>query len=119
MTLPAPGVGPVHHSSVSQLVRGDVSSLTWLEGPLQASVKYPDLVKIVYSSINFRDVMLATGKLAIEVVVKSRFMMDAAIGFEFSGIDGANRKIMGLKEGRCLANMTRVDESLAWEIPSG
>ncbi|CAG7830764.1 unnamed protein product, partial [Allacma fusca] len=40
---------------------GDLSSLSWIESPLNASKQ--NLVEVHYSSLNFRDVMLASGQL--------------------------------------------------------
>lgn len=39
------------------LQRGDLSTLSWLQGPVDTR-KEVDVVNVQYSSINFRDVML-------------------------------------------------------------
>lgn len=54
LPLPPLAPKPVRQSWVNQLVRGDLSSLTWLEGPIQLGFEHKDLVKIIYSSINFK-----------------------------------------------------------------
>lgn len=54
LPLPPPQPQEVRHARVNQLVRGDLSSLTWLEGPIRFGYENKDLVHIVYSSINFK-----------------------------------------------------------------
>jgi len=57
---------------VNVLTRGDLSSLQWIESPL----KYFDptqrqdhqLCRVHYAALNFRDVMLATGKLQPDAI---------------------------------------------------
>ncbi|XP_044017897.1 fatty acid synthase-like isoform X2 [Aphidius gifuensis] len=106
-----------HHAWANEFVRGDLSSFRWLEGPITQDCSHPDLVRIVYSAINFRDVMLATGKLAVEVVAKSRQAQECVLGFEYSGIDLNNERIMGLYDMKAMANMAIIDRSLSWKVP--
>lgn len=56
-------------------------------------------MKVVYASLNFRDVMLATGKLMPETIMKSR-MDNCFIGFEFCGIDANGQRVMGFVESK-------------------
>lgn len=64
----------VNHAFINTLVRGDVSSLTWFESPNQFfedSVKTDpslQLCHVYYSAINFRDVMLAYGRLPPDAI---------------------------------------------------
>ena len=52
--------------------RGDISSLTWMESPFKFDFDLPndDLepCDICYSSINYKDIMTATGDLPIRVL---------------------------------------------------
>lgn len=61
--------------------------------------------------------MLATNKLAAEVVAHSRQSQENVIGFEYSGIDSSGKRIMGMVESRAFSNLCIVDRDLAWEIP--
>lgn len=108
---------PVYHGWANETVRGDLSSLRWLEGPIEKTSNHEDLARVVYSSINFRDVMLATGKLAIEVVAKNRFLQECPFGLEYSAIDTSGLRIMGLVESRGFTNIVEVDRYLSWKIP--
>lgn len=59
------------HAYVNVLTRGDLSSLRWISSPLRhfcggdANVRP---CRVSYSSLNFRDVMLATGKLPADAL---------------------------------------------------
>ncbi|XP_074097576.1 fatty acid synthase [Cotesia typhae] len=119
LQLPAVVPRPVHHAWGNQLVRGDMSSFQWLEGPIQLGFEHPDLVDVVYSAINFRDIMLASGKLAAEIVATNRALEECCIGFEYSGIDRCGKKVMGIIPSRALTNKTVIDRNLSWYVPDG
>lgn len=56
---------------VNVLTRGDLSSLRWIASPLRhfvASNPNVQLCRVYYSSLNFRDIMLATGKLPPDAI---------------------------------------------------
>ena len=57
---------------VNVLTRGDLSSLHWIESPLRyfSSADHPQhqLCRVHYTALNFRDVMLATGKLPPDAI---------------------------------------------------
>ncbi|EZA53779.1 Fatty acid synthase [Ooceraea biroi] len=106
---------PVYHAFVNQLVPGDLSSLNWLQGALAPmDYQHQDLVHIIYAPINFKDVMIATGKVTVDSLA-SRGRLE--IGFEYVGIDNAGRRIMGICENRCISNMQQIDRKLCWSIP--
>ncbi|KAK0096040.1 hypothetical protein PV326_006670, partial [Microctonus aethiopoides] len=105
------------HARANQLVRGDLSSFQWLEGPIKPEFTHPDLVRIVYSAINFRDIMLATGKLATEIAANTRVQEECVVGFEYSGIDTAGRKVMGIISSQGLSNQGIIDRILSWYVP--
>ncbi|XP_048505770.1 fatty acid synthase-like [Athalia rosae] len=110
---------PVHHIRINQQTRGDLNSLKWTEGVIQPESKSRDIVKIYYSSINFRDVMLATGKLAVDVAAKTRQAQENVIGFEYSGIDADGRAVMGMVNSGALSNLCVCDRQLQWPVPDG
>jgi len=57
---------------VNVLTIGDLSSLRWIESPLKyfSSSDHSDhqLCRVHYAALNFRDVMLATGKLPPDAI---------------------------------------------------
>lgn len=59
------------HAYVNVLTRGDLSSLRWISSPLGKNVANNPKVqrcRNYYSSLNFRDIMLATGKLPPDAI---------------------------------------------------
>lgn len=89
----------VTHAYVNVLTRGDLSSFKWLQGPirdLDENYGEKNLYHIYYSALNFRDVMTATGKLAVEVIAPDRRSQDCVQGLEFSGRDIDGKRVMGL-----------------------
>ncbi|XP_043067726.1 fatty acid synthase isoform X1 [Drosophila bipectinata] len=97
------------------LQRGDLSTLQWLEGPLNPQ---NCIIKIAYSSLNFRDVMLATGRLAVELYGSSRIDQNCVLGFEYSGINMlTGRRIMSMVVKGGVASYVEKPSKLMWDIP--
>ncbi|VEN39582.1 unnamed protein product [Callosobruchus maculatus] len=108
------------HFIANVTVRGDLSSLKWLEGPLNHKMKTPSeksMVYICYATLNFRDVMTATGKINADVVTPSRLEQENVQGFEFSGIDEHGNRVMGMSTSRALSTVLLNDEYLNMKIP--
>ncbi|KAK7792288.1 hypothetical protein R5R35_011035 [Gryllus longicercus] len=114
----APSV-PVRHAFCETAVRGDLSSIGWFQGridpdrPLLAPGH--SLVHVSYAALNFRDVMMASGKLDTEIAVCDD--PDSIIGFEFSGRLTNGRRVMGMKMGGCLSTEVVAPNYLLWEVP--
>ncbi|XP_015179002.1 PREDICTED: fatty acid synthase [Polistes dominula] len=104
------------HGLISQQVRGDLNSICWVKGT-HKPIDEENLIKIHYSSLNFKDVMLATGKLAAEVITDDRKLLDYLLGFEYSGITAKGERVMGYSFNGCLSNYTRYEEYSSWKIP--
>ncbi|XP_055853355.1 fatty acid synthase [Episyrphus balteatus] len=95
--------------------RGDLSSLRWFEGPLAPK---DCEIKIMYSSINFRDIMLATGRLAAELNGSSRMDLSLVLGFEYSGINTrTGKRIMSMVMKGGVASYVDKPSRLIWNIP--
>lgn len=59
------------HAFVNVLTRGDLSSIRWVCSPLrhaQPAGSDAQLCTVYYASLNFRDIMLATGKLSPDAI---------------------------------------------------
>lgn len=67
MTLPQLSTKPSQHALLNVATRGDLASLTWFQmaKPQASDAAGRDsvLCEVYYAPLNFRDVMLATGKL--------------------------------------------------------
>lgn len=96
--------------------RGDLSTLTWIQGPIDV-VKTQNLVNIQYASLNFRDVMLATGRLAVEVFGSNRLDQECVLGFEFSGVNQNGRRVMGTVISGSLGTHIIPQKHLTWTVP--
>ncbi|XP_046739716.1 fatty acid synthase-like [Diprion similis] len=108
---------PVYHTILSQSTRGDLSSVQWVEGTIQPTNQNKDIIQVYYSSINFRDIMILTAKLAHEVISKQRTLQSCVFGFEFSGRDVNGCAIMGMIDAGSFTNLCLDEKHLTWPIP--
>ena len=57
---------------VKALTKGDLSSLKWIQAPFEdfpnGSNPQREICSVYYASLNFRDIMLATGKLSADSI---------------------------------------------------
>lgn len=104
------------HCYANVLTRGDLSSLSWMRGPI-LNTKEEGVVKLKYASLNFRDVMMATGKIAVEVIGTNRLDQECVLGFEFAGTTQAGKKVFGMIMSGAMASHVRGDDGLLWDCP--
>ncbi|KAK8766021.1 hypothetical protein V5799_007202, partial [Amblyomma americanum] len=101
--------------------RGDLSSLQWYESPLRYASPSSGvdgiLCSVYYAPLNFRDVMLATGKLTPDALPGDMATLDCLLGLEFSGRDPQGRRVMGLLDASGMATVVMADADLLWEVP--
>lgn len=78
-------------------VRGDLSTFQWIENNRWTECQ-KNLVRVIYTSLNFKDVMLASGKLThnFDMISKGRLAQDIPLGLEYVGYDVNGHRIMGL-----------------------
>uniref|UniRef100_A0AAR2JWF8 Fatty acid synthase n=1 Tax=Pygocentrus nattereri TaxID=42514 RepID=A0AAR2JWF8_PYGNA len=106
---------------VNVLTRGDLSSLRWIASPLQHFVPSNPSVQlchVYYASLNFRDIMLATGKLPPDAIPGDIALQQCMLGMEFSGRDPSRRRVMGLLPAKGLATCVDADKRFLWDVPS-
>ncbi|XP_076761434.1 fatty acid synthase-like [Xylocopa sonorina] len=108
---------PVTHGYVDIKVKGNLSSLQWVEGPIRPDAKNDYVVKVVYSALNCRDMLIAIGKLLPEDIAKNRKAADCMLGYEFSGIDINGRRIMGFVESKAISNLVTPSKYTVWPVP--
>lgn len=109
------------HAFVNVLTRGDLSSIRWVCSPLRhAPAPGPGvhLCTIYYASLNFRDIMLATGKLSPDAIPGKLASQDCMLGMEFSGRDPNGKRVMGLVPAQGLATSVLLSENFLWDVPS-
>ncbi|XP_015113026.1 fatty acid synthase [Diachasma alloeum] len=117
LPLLAPTPRLLHHVWANQLIKGDLSSFRWMEGPIRPNFVDSDLIKVVYSPINFKDVMIATGKLNADVFVKTRSAAECLLGFEYAGITTSGSRVMGIINSYAMTNLLIHDPNLTWPVP--
>ncbi|KYQ50077.1 Fatty acid synthase, partial [Trachymyrmex zeteki] len=118
LKLPQPKIRSVPTAHVCQTVRGDLSTFCWIENNLSDVCCREDLVHVVYSSLNFKDIMLATGKLLLqEAILQGRLFQYLPLGMEYVGFDANGQRIMGIRNTDCIANVIEKDDDLCWNIP--
>jgi fatty acid synthase len=61
---------PCQHAYINVQTKGDLSSLSWIESPLKHYTDHDQkqLCHVHYAALNFRDVMLATGRLPADAI---------------------------------------------------
>ncbi|XP_066093790.1 fatty acid synthase [Saccopteryx bilineata] len=109
------------HAFVNVLTRGDLSSIRWVCSPLRhtpAPSPGVQLCTVYYASLNFRDIMLATGKLSPDAIPGKWAARDCMLGMEFSGRDAIGRRVMGLVPAEGLATSVLLSRDFLWDVPS-
>nr|XP_018912187.1 PREDICTED: fatty acid synthase-like [Bemisia tabaci] len=111
----------VEHAYMQALVLGDLSSLKWVQGPSSSCRLKPnvnsELCHVYYAPLNFRDIMLASGKLPPDALPGNLAEEECILGLEFAGRDSKGRRVMGMVPAQGLATMVVVDRTLLWEVP--
>ncbi|XP_055683221.1 fatty acid synthase-like [Lutzomyia longipalpis] len=112
----------VDHAFVNVLTKGDLSSLRWIEGPL--SINRPELTDpdvemctVYYAPLNFRDIMLGSGKLSVDSLPKHLADEECVLGIEFSGRDSKGKRIMAMVPSKSLATSCVVRKKVLWPVP--
>ena len=114
---------PAQHAYINVLTRGDLSSLSWIESPLRFwnprnAASTSVMCNVHFASLNFRDIMLATGKLPPDAIPGDMALQDCILGMEFSGINTkTNQCVMGLLAAKGLATTVDADTSFCWPVP--
>ena len=106
----------IGHFFVNTLVRGDLSTLKWLEGPITEDS--PNVIRIQYASLNFRDVMVATGKINLDHLFHRIEAQQSTLGFEYSGVDMKGRRMMGIGHIGNLSTCLQPNNHPPFEVPA-
>ena len=114
------------HAYLNVSTRGDLSSLKWYEAqhkywsslnPLQRNPSEV-LCTVYYAPLNFRDIMLATGKLPPDALPGDMALQDCILGLEFAGRDQSGNRVMGMVASKGLATSLIIDDpQFLWRIP--
>lgn len=107
------------HAYLNVLTRGDLSSLVWVDSPLKYFTPSTNSVfcQVYYASLNFRDIMLASGKLPPDAIPGDLALQDCILGFEFSGRKLNGQRIMGVMSHKAMATTVAADPFFLWNVP--
>ncbi|XP_063924373.1 fatty acid synthase-like isoform X2 [Zophobas morio] len=108
------------HSYAHFKTGGGISSFEWIEGPLLEEVPMKQeqlLISTFYSSVNFKDVLAASGRANLEILQTHSLDQNLLVGFEFSGKDSSGRRIAGMTNNQGISASVTLDSSLAWKVP--
>ncbi|OTF69212.1 hypothetical protein BLA29_006499, partial [Euroglyphus maynei] len=114
------------HAYLNVAIRGDLSSLNWYESQHKFYRQLPEtlqkslgnLYTVYYAPLNFRDVMLATGKLPPDALPGDLALQDCILGLEFAGRDQQGKRVMGMVPAKGLATSVLIqDQDFVWPIP--
>lgn len=101
---------------------GDLSTLIWQEGYLNTTNPKNDVVHIHYAALNFRDCMLATGRISKESISASpdstRLDLEYVLGMEYAGVCADTQKrVIGVRKSGAFANKVEVNPHFVFECP--
>ncbi|XP_065209087.1 fatty acid synthase-like [Planococcus citri] len=100
--------------------RGNLSSIKWVEGSLTPQTyrnSKSNLAYVYYSSLNFRDIMLASGKISTMDASMHDRLSECYTGIEFSGRYETGTRIMGAVPKEAIATMVEITPSMTWKVP--
>ncbi|XP_062542362.1 fatty acid synthase-like [Armigeres subalbatus] len=106
-----------NHCFANCFTRGDLSSMTWFTGSLNTISSGGELIRVMYSALNFRDVMIATSRLSSDVLHVNRLEQECLLGNEYSGVSVRGRRVMGVLPSGAMATMVECDPLMTWTIP--
>ena len=115
----------VEQAYATVMQRSDLTSLQWFNGhnllsPIAIPNRLKDLMEevecdVYYSSLNFRDVMTATGRITVG---PESLLVDCLIGFEFSGRRSDNgQRVFGMPSGFGIATQVKIKSPLLFNVP--
>lgn len=105
------------HCFANSLSRGDLSSMTWMNGALDIKQVNRNLVEIHYAALNFRDVMIATGRILLDSEFENRIEQQYNLGFEYSGVTQDGRRVMGMIASKAISTHIMPKELLLIDVP--
>ncbi|CAH1399526.1 unnamed protein product [Nezara viridula] len=113
-------VTQTEHAFVNAVTRGDLSSLRWIQAPASPAGKETNgvgLCTVYYAPLNFRDIMLASGKLPPDALPGDLAGQECVLGLEFAGRNSRGERVMGIVEAKGLAMSVTCDPLFTWPVP--
>ncbi|RZC42202.1 adh short, ADH zinc N and/or KR domain containing protein [Asbolus verrucosus] len=126
------------HCVVGTTSVGDLSSLRLIKGPLTSETSLRKGSKLIYVklilamsdsvvdfemfqvynfSLNFKDIMLASGRINADLFTPNRIGQQFPLGFEVSGRDSSGRRVIAVTNNAPLASLVVAEEDLILNVP--
>lgn len=106
------------HFYANTLCKGDLSSFAWIKGELNMNKDLDkDIIEVHYAALNFKDVMLATGKLNVSQLLDTRIGNECDLGLEYSGYNRNGERVMGIVGHGAMATYVEAYPGLVWKVP--
>jgi len=107
------------HAFLNVLTRGDLSSLRWFESPTKHFKPTEDemLAEVYYAPLNFRDIMLASGKLPPDALPGDLALEECILGLEFAGRSPDGQRLMGMVAAKGLATNVVLNKKTDFLFP--
>ncbi|XP_070507532.1 fatty acid synthase-like [Chironomus tepperi] len=99
---------------VKCLSKGDLSSLSWIQGSIMPDK--PESVRIHYSTLNFKDLMIALGQITPNVEY-SRIDEQKILGIDWSGVSSDGKRVFGAGTFGGLSAYMDNGMRCMWEVP--
>lgn len=110
ITLPEPVALKTHAVAGAVRTLGDLSSLHWKQSPEKAT-RSCDTVDVQYFSLNFRDPLLAMGRIQFADPERKTLFM------EYSGIKTNGERVMGINGRVVSTKMNLYENDFVWKVP--
>ncbi|XP_015782525.1 fatty acid synthase isoform X2 [Tetranychus urticae] len=115
------------HIYLDVKTKGDLSSLRWHQSihdiwksvPPHLASRGTDIVHIYYSALNFKDIMVATGRIPMDAYPED-CLQDCIIGMEYSGIcDKSGKRVAGMCNamGTASSVLANEKETFSFNVP--
>lgn len=99
---------------VKCLGKGDLSTLSWIQGSVMPDK--PETIRIHYSTLNFKDLMIALGQITPNIEY-SRIEEQKILGIDWSGLRNDGKRVFGAGIMGGLSTFFNHNKMCCWEVP--
>ncbi len=93
-----------------------MSSFKWFENNELKLTKEDDIISVKSAALNFRDVIIASGKIVIHNK-QNRYEIAQTLGFEYAGVKRDGTRVMGMANCCAFATHVKAHPSIIFKCP--